>query len=675
MAAKPNATILLPLLSLRAAVTPASLDDEARTVDLVWTTGARVMRGFFDRYWEELSLKPAHVRMDRLRNGAPLLNAHNGFDLDGVIGVVVSARIKDGEGTAKVRFAKAEDDPAADAIWRKVKDGVIRQVSVGYRIHRLEKVEEEDAKIPVYRAVDWEPMEISMVPMSADAGAGVRAEGAETNPCLFVDVDDESSEERAMAKISNPAGEPAATPAGEPAAPAAPSGGTEVDHARIRKEAIDAERTRAAGVQRAARALGLPEAFADQHVRDGTTLPDFNGIAIEERAKTPHVFGAGGARVEGGDDARDKWLRGAADWLFVRSTTDRMIVEHAKRKGETVRVDPGEFRGLGFMDLARQALERMGVRTAGMDKRTIIGLALTHRAGGYNTTSDFPVLLEGTINRILLAAYATTADTWTQFCATGSVSNFLPHSRVRQGTFGRLDRVNEAGEFKNKPIPDAAAESIFAETFGNIIGITRQSLVNDDMGAFSRLSTQIGRAAKLSVETDVYARIKENAGLGPDMADGDPLFDAGHANLGAGSALSVDGLAADRVVMAVQMDSSGNDFLDLRPSILLVPIGLEGAAGVINDAEFDPDDGTTPNQSRGMFKTIVGTPRLTGTRRYLFADPADAAVLEVVFLDGQQEPFLESQAGWRIDGVEWKVRLDYGIGGIDTKGAVTNAGV
>jgi HK97 family phage prohead protease len=671
MAAKPNATIFLPPLSLRAAVAPTSIDDEKRTVDLVWTTGARVQRGYFDPYWEELSLKPAHVRMDRLRSGAPLLNAHDQFNLASVIGVVVSARIKDGEGTATVRFAKADDDPVADAIWRKVKDGIIRGVSVGYRVHRLEKIEKQDDKIPVYRATDWEPYELSLLPIGADAGAGVRAQGVDTNPCEF--VDNESSEEREMPKIENPpTGEPAAkTPA--PAAPPVPNG-NDVDHARIRKEAIDAERTRAAGIQRGNRALGLPDAFADQHVRDGTTLPDFNGIAIEERAKTPHVFGVGGARVEGGEEARDKWLRGAGDWLFVRSATDRLVAEHAKKRGETLRIDPGEFRGLGFMDLARQSLERAGVRTAGQDKRAIIGMALTHRAGGYNTTSDFPVLLEGTINRILLAAYATAADTWTQFCATGTVSDFRPHSRVRQGTFGRLDRVNEAGEFRNKPIPDAAQESISAETFGNIISLTRQALVNDDMGAFSRLSTQLGRAAKLSVETDVYAALLQNSGLGPDMADGEPLFDASHANLGTGSALGVDELAADRVVMAIQMDSSSNDFLDLRPSILLVPIGLEGAAGVINDAEFDPADGTTPNQSRGMFRTIVGTPRLTGTRRYLFADPADAAVLEVVFLDGQQEPFLESQAGWRIDGVEWKVRLDYGVGAIDTKGAVTNAG-
>lgn len=661
-------------LSIRAEVVPESIDVDARTVELVWSTGARVMRGFFDRYWEELSMQPKHVRMDRLKSGnAPLLDSHDRSALRSVIGVVEKAWIKEKTGYARVRFARAEDDENADQIFRKVVDKIIRNVSIGYFVHRMEKVEDGEDRIPVYRATDWEPFEISPVPVGADAGAAMRAESAETNPCLF--VDHEPQEQRIM------------DPEQQPATPAKNDEQRTVDANAVREQAITDERKRSAGIQAAARALKIGDDFVRSHIDKGTSLDEFRELAIDEheRARKPVVEDAGRVSAVPGGDTRDKWLRGAGDWLMVRAGVGEHIVQAAKKRGEDMRLDAGEFRGLSFIDLARQALERSGVRTAGMDKMTLIGRALTERGGGYAATGDFPVLLENTMHKVLLAAYGITADTWSLFCDTGSVSDFRAHNRYRMGSFGNLETVNEGGEFKNQAIPDGEKESISASTKGTMIGLTRQALINDDMGAFSRNAMMLGRAARRTIEADVYALLALNAGLGPTMADGSTLFhDANHSNIGSASALGVAALDADRVVMASQMDPSERDFLDLRPAILLVPIGLGSQARVLNGAEFDidaVDAGTNeqnkfqkPNVVRGLFRTIVDTPRMTGTRRYLFADPSIAPVIEVAFLDGQQEPYMEMQDGWRMDGVEWKIRLDYGVGAIDYRGAVTNAG-
>jgi hypothetical protein len=135
---------------------------------------------------------------------------------------------------------------------------------------------------------------------------------------------------------------------------------------------------------------------------------------------------------------------------------------------------------------------------------------------------------------------------------------------------------------------------------------------------------------------------------------------------------------ADRVGMASLLDVGGNDFLDMRPKVLLVPISLGGTARSINEAQYDPDTANKlqkPNIVRGLFEDIVDTPRLSGTRRYLFADPMIAPAMEVAFLDGNSEPFLESEQGFDVDGSRWKVRLDFGVAGIDYRGTVTNAGV
>lgn len=669
-------------LSLRASVSPGSLNEEKRTVDVVWSTGARVMRGFFDRYWEELSMSPKHVRMDRLKGGAPLLNAHNGFDLGGVIGVVESAKITNKEGVATVRFARAEDDPNADAIFRKVRDGIIRNVSVGYRVHRLEKVADGDDQIPVMRATDWEPYEISMVPMGADAGAGVRSGDADTNPCEF--VAGERREEQTMADETTTT-EATAPPVTTTLAPVAERSPT-IDEMMVRAMAAAQERKRITGIEGVARALNLRDDFARKHVDEGTEIDAFRAAAIDERERLhkPMVEDAGRVSAVPGGDERDKWMRGASDWIILRASVGATVTGAAQKRGETLKIDAGEFRGLSFIDLARQSLARQGVSTLGMDKMTIIGRALTERGGGYAATGDFPVLLENTLHKVLLASYGITADTWSMFCTTGSVSDFRAHNRYRLGSFGRLETVNEHGEFKNAAIPDGEKESISATTKGRIIGITRQSLIDDDMSAFSRLATQLGRAARLSIEADVYDTIGLNSGLGPLMNDGNPLFDAAHDNLGSASALGVAALDADRVVMAEQLDPSGNEYLDLRPAILLVAIGIGAQARVLNAAEFDTDAvdaGTNeqnkfmkPNSVRGLFSTIVDTPRLSGTRRYLFADPMIAPTFEVAFLDGNQEPFMDMQEGWRADGVEWKVRMDYGVAATDYRGAVTNAG-
>lgn len=185
----PPQTIHVPPLDFRAAVGAVSNDD--RTVELTFSTGAPVTR--FDwmsgeRYIEQLSMKPEHVRLDRLNSSAPLLNSHSSYDLGDQLGVVEegSASVDGKRGRATVRFPKAEDDPDADRIFRKVKDKIIRNVSVGYRVYAFEETKGTKNELPVRTAIDWEPFEVSLVPMPADIGAGVRSHQIEMNRCVLI---------------------------------------------------------------------------------------------------------------------------------------------------------------------------------------------------------------------------------------------------------------------------------------------------------------------------------------------------------------------------------------------------------------------------------------------------------------------------------------------------------
>lgn len=183
-------SIDVPPLDLRAAV--GDVNEDTRTIDLIFSTGADVTR--YDwmsggRYIERLSMKPEHVRLERLNAGAPLLNSHSAYDLSDQLGVVEegSASVDGKVGRAAVRFPKAEDDPVADQVYRKVRDKIIRNVSVGYRVHRFEETKGKDNALPVRLATDWEPFEISLVAMPADTGARVRAAAKFLpNPCELI---------------------------------------------------------------------------------------------------------------------------------------------------------------------------------------------------------------------------------------------------------------------------------------------------------------------------------------------------------------------------------------------------------------------------------------------------------------------------------------------------------
>ena len=152
---------------------PATLNNEARTVELVWSTGARVLRQPWldDPFFEALSLSADAVDLSRLNAGASLLNNHNANQLADVVGVVERAWIANGEARARVRFSSRPD---VDGIWRDVQDGIIRNVSVGYTVQTWERSQGKGDPHPTLTATRWLPMELSLVGIPADAGAQVR---------------------------------------------------------------------------------------------------------------------------------------------------------------------------------------------------------------------------------------------------------------------------------------------------------------------------------------------------------------------------------------------------------------------------------------------------------------------------------------------------------------------
>uniref|UniRef100_UPI0026083C39 phage major capsid protein n=1 Tax=uncultured Microbulbifer sp. TaxID=348147 RepID=UPI0026083C39 len=234
-------------------------------------------------------------------------------------------------------------------------------------------------------------------------------------------------------------------------------------------------------------------------------------------------------------------------------------------------------------------------------------------------------------------------------------------------TFPALRQVAPGAEFKYVSIGERAETAALA-TYGEMFSITRQAIINDDLGAFTRIPQKMGLAAVRTVGDLVFSILLNN----PQMADGTALFHADHGNLATKSGINTASIDAARVLMGKQKD--GSAFLNIRPKFLLCDIADEGAAKVALESEFEvgasEKSNTVPNSVRNI-ASVISDGRLSGHNGwYLKADPVAHDTIEVLYLDGQQAPVLEQQNGWNIDGVEFKVRLDAAAKAWDAKGMV-----
>lgn len=323
-----------------------------------------------------------------------------------------------------------------------------------------------------------------------------------------------------------------------------------------------------------------------------------------------------------------------------------------------------EFMHLRTVDIARDCLERRGIHTRGMAPGSIISRSL-------HTTSDFSELLSGAGDRILRAAYEAYQGGVKRICRETTAKDFRAKSRLMLGEAPALALVLEGGEVTYGTMAEAKA-SYSLQTFARIFSISRQALVNDDLGAFADLTTRLGRACAEFVASQLAALLTSN----PTMPDNVALFDATHGNLGTPGAIAVASLGEGMKLMRLQKGLDGATPIDCTPKFLVVPAAIETVARQYL-TQITPADSTKVNPFGNGSLELVVDPRLdsaSATAWYLAADPATIDTIEYSYLEGAPGPQIETRAGFDVEGVEMKVRVDFGAGVIDHRGLVKNAG-
>lgn len=238
-----------------------AIDENARTISLAFSSEEPVERWFGK---EILDHSPSSVRLGRLENGGAVLVGHDHRDH---VGVVESVSIdSDRRGRATVRFGNSD---LAVEKFNDVKDGILRHISVGYRLHELTMTKTGDSG-EEYRAYDWEPLEISFVAVPADSTVGVgRSDDDEENPVIINEPNPKTQEEPAETK--QPEHQEARTMPKELTPPAVQTNSNEL---------LAGERKRIAEITTLGRKYDLV-AQAEHAVNDGTTLEQFRAILLD----------------------------------------------------------------------------------------------------------------------------------------------------------------------------------------------------------------------------------------------------------------------------------------------------------------------------------------------------------------------------------------------------------
>jgi len=658
-----NQTLDTPLQCMRAAVRPGTVNIEDRTVEITWTTGARGKRYSWSigEYQEELDVAETAIRLERLNNGAPFLNTHSQWDLEDVIGVVERAWIEGGEGRALIRFSQR---PEVEPIFKDVKDGILRNISVGYIVHRYVLVEDGEDTTPIYRATDWEPTELSLVPIGFDDGAKVRSAQA---PADYQGQRFQTIFETRQAQ--EPDEQPAAVATTQEETPMTEEEKRAAED-NIRREAQDAERKRCLNIRQMAKKVGIDEAFAEDLIERGVSTQDASTAMIDKLAEA-HAAAQPTTR-----SAQPTRVTSDVDQAVVTAKRNGMLNALLHRCDPSVKLEESgrEFRGMRLIDMARESVELAGGAVRGMTPQEVARAALgcdrqAFRAAGMHTTSDFPLLLGSTVNRTLRAGYELAPQTWRPLGRQTTVPDFREVTRVALGDISALEKVNEHGEYKYGTMGEEGAPIKVAK-FGKIIAITWESIVNDDLAALTRVPQALGAAAAQTESDLVWDLLLTN----PNFVDGKAVFHADHGNLAAAAgAINTTTLGAARAAMRKQKSKAGH-YLNLGPQFLVVGPDKELEAFQFTSSNYVPAKNADINDSRNTSLGVIVDARITGNQWYLYAAPGMVDTFEYAYLEGEQGVFTETREGFEVDGMEIKARLVFGAAWIDYRGVYKNAG-
>lgn len=653
-----------------ATIVPKTINVEKRTVELVFTTGAKVFRApwFDEPYWEELSLKEGEIDLSRLNNGAPLLDSHKRDSVMNQLGVVEEAWTNGKVGKARVRFSERED---VEPIFQDVVNGIIKNISIGYNVNKFKEVKaategKEGKTYRVLKAIDWQPYEVSTLPVGADQDASFRSESGEHEVEIEFLQESEMLTEKELRELKakmkqevlddlkREADEKAEQEAKDKAKREADDK-AKADAAASASEGAEPPKedgnSRTLDILEAVETAGFDVKYGRELIESKKSVSEVRKLIINKLAKRETEEGTETHnQVHVGDDLTEKSRKeGIVDIILHRANPSEYEVSEQARS----------FVGMNMIDIARYHLEKKGLRIMGLSRAEIATRALS--------TSDFPFLLANVAGKSLRKGYDILPRTFQAWATRATLPDFKNKDAIVYGEAPSLEKVVEGGEYQSGSISEAK-ESYSLSKYGKILPYTFEMMINDDLDSLSKLPRKFG-ASSARLESQIVYNILLN---NDNMSDGTPLFHGDHGNLGTPAAITETSLGELEQLIRDQKGLDKLDYLDLIPAFLITGSAKKVEAQKILSAVVSTKVSDV-NVFAGSLKQIV-EPRITGNKWLVICEPSQIDTVEYGYLEGFNGPELTTQQGFEVDGIKLKAKHIFAAKAIDWKGMTYNAG-
>lgn len=454
------------------------------------------------------------------------------------------------------------------------------------------------------------------------------------------------------------------TQAQAPAAPeptmAAPTGGSRLSlgEAEMRNaQSVAAERTRIREItDRAApfmAAGSLTQADVNAAIDEGLSVSDACARFMTRMAAVDAQAPVSRSAARVTRDSRDTMRAGMTEALVTRMSRRREPADDRARP----------YMDLGIVEMAAEAAGIPAPRSNSFVQREQVLMQAMH------STSDFPNILGNSVNRMLEAQYEEIVPTYAPISREMRFNDFRQHTVVSAGNFPGLEKINENGEIKFGTVGEAA-EQLALLSYARGIRVSRQALVNDDLGAFDAVLEVAGSMIPENEERLFWAAFLGN----PTMSDGVALFHADHGNLaGSGAAITVASLALGRAALRKQKGVDGNPIPMNGPEFLVVgPDKETEAEKLLSDVRSTKADDVNPFS--GRLRLLVSE-QITGNQWYLaVGNTKRTHVMKHGYLDGQRAPRIRIEEPFGLQGMGVTLEHDFGVGAVNWRGAYKNPG-
>lgn len=421
----------------------------------------------------------------------------------------------------------------------------------------------------------------------------------------------------------------------------------------VAQNAERAERERVTTIDDLAARAGFPD-FARDHIRSGTSLDSFRGLLLDHMVANERSTPTDSrVRVQVGNDEADTIRSARVEALAYG------LGAPVPQAGPSAAAR--QYMGQGLVDIAADCVNYHGRRM--LNARDIDNIF--SRAA--HSTSDFPVIFEGAVNRTLEQRYALAQPTFKRFARKKNFRDFRPDTIVKTGDFPMLEKILENGKIRFGSFGEGK-EAVQAFSYAIALNISRPMLINDDLGAIAELLTSYGASVALFEEVTFYA-----GAYNGKLADGKTVFHADHKNLAAaGSAITVDSVGDGRKSMGQQKSLDGKPLLANPARIMLVgPNQLTEAEKLL--ASITPATVSTVNIFSGKFE-LVETSQIADNSWDLFADPATGSNYRWGYLEGYEAPRVRMDEPFGQQGFSMSVEHDFGCGATDFRFGYHNPG-